>query len=75
MMTPLKITSIGDSAAIVLPQELLGRLHVSVGDTLYAIETASGVELTTEDPELLRQMQVAERVMHENHDLLRKLAQ
>src|SRR6266404_1526225 len=34
-MTRLKITKLGSSLAVVLPPEVLGRLRVSEGDTLY----------------------------------------
>jgi putative addiction module antidote len=71
----LKLTTIGNSTGVILPRELLQRLHVDKGDTLYAVETANGVELTPYDPEVARQMEVAERVMRDNRDVLRKLAE
>lgn len=71
----LKITAIGNSAGVILPKELLARLRVEKGDELYAVETPDGVRLTTYDPVFAAQMEVAERIMHEHRDLLRKLAQ
>ncbi|WP_395625138.1 AbrB/MazE/SpoVT family DNA-binding domain-containing protein [Thermomonas sp.] len=71
----LKITTIGNSAGVILPRELMARLRVEKGDELYAIETPDGVRLTTYDPVFAAQMEVAERIMHEHRDLLRKLAQ
>ena len=71
----LKITAIGNSAGLILPKELLARLHVEKGDELYAVETPDGIRLTTYDPVFAAQMEVAERVMREDRDLLRKLAQ
>lgn len=71
----LKLTTIGNSTGVILPRELLQRLHVDKGDTLYAVETKNGVELTPYDPEVARQMEVAERVMRDNRDVLRKLAE
>jgi len=59
----------------VLPKEILHRLRVDRGDTLYVIETPNGIELTPYDPEFARQMDVAERVMREDRDVLRKLAE
>ncbi len=73
-MTALKVTGIGNSAGVILPRELLERLRVQRGDTLYAIETPNGVELTPYDPEFAAQMEVAERVMREDRDALRRLA-
>jgi putative addiction module antidote len=71
----LKITAIGNSAGIILPKELLARLRVEKGDELYAVDTPDGVRLTAYDPELAMQMEVAEQVMRDRRDLLRKLAQ
>lgn len=71
----LKITGIGNSAGVILPKELLARLRLDKGDELYALETPDGVRLTTYDPELAAKMEVAERIMREDRDLLRKLAQ
>lgn len=71
----LKITAIGNSSGVILPKELLARLRVDKGDELYALETPDGVRLTTYDPELAAQMEVAERVMREDRAVLRKLAE
>ena len=71
----LKITTVGKSAGVIRPKELLGRLRVEKGDELYALETPDGIRLTTYDPEFAAQMEVAERIMREDRDLLRKLAQ
>ena len=71
----LKITTIGNSAGVILPKELLTRLRVEKGDELYALETPDGIKLTTYDPILAKQMEVAEKVMRKRRTLLRKLAQ
>lgn len=71
----LKLTTIGNSTGIILPKELLERLRVQKGDTVYVLETPNGIELTPYDPEFARQMEVAERVMREDRDALRKLAE
>jgi putative addiction module antidote len=71
----LKITAIGNSAGVILPKELLARLRVDKGDELYALETPDGVRLTTYDPELAAQMEVAEDVMRKRRTLLKKLSQ
>ncbi|MDN5865498.1 MAG: AbrB/MazE/SpoVT family DNA-binding domain-containing protein [Gammaproteobacteria bacterium] len=70
----LKITTVGNSAGVVLPKELLARLRLEKGDSLYVTEVPGGIKLEPYDPEFERQMAVAERVMHEERDLLRKLA-
>lgn len=71
----LKITTIGNSAGIILPKDLLARLRLGKGDELYALETPDGLKLTVFDPELARQMEVAEQVMREDRHVLHKLAQ
>ncbi len=71
----LKITAIGNSAGVILPKELLAKLHVDKGDSLYALETPDGLRLTVFDPELAAQMELAEQVMREDRLILRKLAQ
>lgn len=70
----LKITSIGNSAGVILPKELLARLRLEKGDALYALETPDGIRLTTFDPELAAQLEVAEQVMREDRTVLHKLA-
>lgn len=71
----LKITTVGNSAGVILPKELLTRLRLEKGDELYALETPDGIKLTVFDPELAAQMEVAERVMRERRTLLHKLSQ
>ncbi len=75
MTNKLKITTIGNSTGVILPKELLEKLRVSKGDTLFAIETSKGIELTAYNPEVAEQMKLAEQVMREDRDALRKLAQ
>ena len=75
MSNVLKITTVGNSAGIVLPKEILERLRVGKGDTLYALETPNGIELTPYDEEFAEEMAVAEKVMREDRDVLRRLAE
>ncbi|MDB5985365.1 MAG: transcriptional regulator [Nevskia sp.] len=70
----LKITAIGNSAGVILPKELLARLRVEKGDELFVAETPDGIKLMPHDPVFAAQMEVAERVMRKNRDLLRRLA-
>jgi len=75
MATKLKVTTIGNSTGIILPKEMLEKLRVSKGDTLFAIETSKGIELTPFNPEVAEQLKLAEQVMREDRDALRKLAE
>lgn len=74
-MTTVKITKIGNSVGIVLPKEVLERLRVGQGDQLHICETPEGVSLTPYDQQFERQMGIAEGVMREDRDVLRKLAE
>jgi putative addiction module antidote len=71
----LRITTIGNSAGVILPKDLLARLRLDKGDELYAVETADGIRLSAYDPTLAAQMEVAEQVMRKRRNLLHKLAQ
>jgi putative addiction module antidote len=75
MAMTVKLTTVGNSTGIILPKELLERLRVQKGDTLHVLETPNGIELTAFDPEMARQMDVAEKVMQRRRNLLKKLAE
>ena len=70
----LKVTTVGNSAGVILPKQLLARLRLAKGDALYATELPDGIKLTPFDSKLAEQMEVAERVMRKDRNLLRKLA-
>jgi putative addiction module antidote len=74
-MSTLKLTTVGNSVGVVLPKDLLARLRVGKGDTLYAVETPNGVELTPYDPDFAAQIDAAEAIMREDRDVLKKLAE
>lgn len=73
-MSALKLTQIGNSVGLILPKDLLAKLGVGKGDTVYAIETEDGIRLTTSDPEFESQMEVARGLMKKWHNVLRELA-
>ncbi len=75
MTNKLKITTIGNSAGIILPKDMLEKLRASKGDTIFAIETSNGFEITGYDAAVAEQMEVAEKVMRKHRDVLRKLAE
>lgn len=75
MTNTLKLTTIGNSVGVVLPKDVLEKLRVAKGDSLFAIETSNGIELTAYNPDVAIQMETAERVMREDRDALRKLAE
>ena len=73
-MSALKLTQIGNSVGLILPKELLAKLGVGKGDTVYAIETENGIRLTTADPDFESQMEVAREIMKRRRAVLRELA-
>ena len=73
-MTTLKVTTVGNSTGIVLPRDVLQRLHVDKGDFLYVVDTPNGVELTPYNPEVAQQLDVAEQIMREDRDVLKRLS-
>jgi len=73
--TAVKITQVGNSVGIVLPREVLSELHVEKGDTLLITSTPDGVQLTPYEAEFANKIAVFEKVMRDNRDVLRKLAE
>lgn len=74
-MTQLTITKIGNSEGIILPKEILARLRISKGDKLYVTEMSDGIKLSPYDPKFARTMEIAEQIMREDRDVLRRLAE
>jgi putative addiction module antidote len=75
MATAVKITAIGNSVGIVLPKEILNRLHVEKGDSLYITDSPEGVLLSPYNAAFARKLEAFEQVMRENRDVLKKLAE
>lgn len=73
-MAALKLTSIGNSVGVIIPKELLARLGVQKGDTLFAVDAPDGVYLSVSDPGFEAKMAVARRIMKERRNVLRELA-
>ena len=74
MTTQLKVTTVGNSVGVILPKDILARLRVEKGDTLFVSETPNGIEISSYDEEFAKQMEIAETVMREDRDVLRMLA-
>lgn len=73
-MTALKLTQIGNSVGLILPKELLARLKLEKGDTVFVTDAADGILLTPYSAEFETQMSVARRIMKKRRDALRELA-
>ncbi len=74
-MLAFKVTTVGASAGFILTKEAMARLKIKKGDTVYLTETPDGgYRLTPYSPEFERQMTLAEDIMHEDREILRRLA-
>ena len=74
-MFALKLRKVGTSTGTVLPKEMLSRLKLGPGDTVYVTEAPDGgYRLTPYNPEFERQMRLAEGIMREDREILRALA-
>lgn len=73
-MTALKITQIGNSYGVILPKEMLARLKVEKGDTLFVSEAVGGYMLTPYSTEFEAQMDAARKLMKKRRNVLRELA-
>ena len=74
-MSAIKLTQIGNSVGVILPKEVLARLKVGKGDSLYVSDAANGgVNLTPYDADFERQMEAARGIMKKRRNVLRELA-
>ena len=73
-MTTLKITQIGNSVGLILPSEILARLKLEKGDTVFVTDAPGGMTLTAYSGEFENQMVAARAIMKKRRDVLRELA-
>jgi putative addiction module antidote len=73
-MFALKITQIGNSVGMILPKEVLMRLKLQKGETVFITETPAGYVLTPYDPALGEQVEAGREFMHEYRDTFHQLA-
>jgi putative addiction module antidote len=73
-MHTLKLTQIGNSVGVILPKEVLAKLKVEKGETVYLTESPDGFRLTPNDPAFEAQMEAARAIMKKRRAVLRELA-
>lgn len=73
-MSAIKLTQIGNSVGVILPKEVLSRLKLEKGDTLYLTENPDGVTLSPYQPNFDEQVTAGREFMHEYRDTFRALA-
>ena len=74
MAYTLKLTTVGNSTGVIFPKELLEKMRIEKGDLLHVLEEPGGIHLKIFDSTFASQMDVAEKVMREDRDILHKLA-
>lgn len=73
-MQTLKLTQIGNSVGVILPKDVLARLKLEKGDSLYLTDTPDGLALTPYDPDIEEQLDQGREFMKEFRDTFRALA-
>ena len=73
-MNALKLTQIGNSVGVILPKEVLARLKLEKGDTVFVTDAANGVMLTPYSASFEQQMTAAKRIMKKRRNVLHELA-
>jgi putative addiction module antidote len=73
-MHALKLTQIGNSVGVILPKEVLAKLKLEKGETVYLTESVDGYRLTPNDPAFEAQMAAARAIMKKRRAVLRELA-
>ena len=73
-MTSLKLTRVGTSTGMIIPKEMLARMKVEKGDTLFAIETKEGYLITPYDPAIADQLDAGREFMKEYRETFKALA-
>lgn len=73
-MHTLKLTQIGNSVGLILPKEILARLKLEKGDSIFVTETPDGFNITAHDPAFEEQMKAAQKIMKKRRNVLRELA-
>ena len=73
-MTSLKLTKVGTSTGTIIPKEMLARMKVEKGDTLFAIETTEGYLITPYDPAIADQIDAGREFMKDYRETFKALA-
>jgi putative addiction module antidote len=73
-MATLKLTAIGTSTGVVIPKEMLRRLKVERGDTLFVVETPTGYLLTPYDPAVEEELSLGRKFMRDYRETFKALA-
>ncbi len=74
-MSALKLTQIGNSVGVILPKEVLARMRLAKGDSVFLTEAANGsINLSPYDPTLEDELALGREFMREYRDTFHQLA-
>jgi putative addiction module antidote len=73
-MPALKLTQRGNSVGVILPKEMLARLNLVKGDSLFVTNTPDGLALNPYDPNFEEQLEQGRAFMREYKDTFHALA-
>ena len=73
-MHTLKIRRIGNSLGATFPKEVLQKLNVGEGDSVFITETANGIQITPYDPDFEAAMQAFAETRKNYRNALHELA-
>jgi putative addiction module antidote len=69
----LKVTKIGNSLGVILPRDLLGKLQLDKGDSIFLVNTPDGFRITPYDPGFAEQMESARVLMRKRRNVVNEL--
>lgn len=69
----LKITKIGNSLGVIMPKEVLTRLKLDKGDSLYITAAPDGYRIVPYDPVFAEQMNTARELMKKRRNVVHEL--
>ena len=73
-MYTVKIQKIGNSLGMTLPKEILQKLKVGEGDSIFVTETTDGIQITAGNPDFEREMAAYRKIANKYRNALRELA-
>lgn len=74
MAREITLRQVGGSIGATLPKEMAERLHLAVGDKVFALETEGGILLTPHDPTVQEALALAAAASKQYRNALRELA-
>ncbi len=74
MANTLTLRKIGNSYGVILGRDLVDRLGLEEGDTLFVVRTGHGIELTPFDPEFAEAVEAGRDYMRRHRNAMRELA-